>query len=828
MNIILKHTLNSIVRNPVQSVIVVLSTAMITACMLLCLTISYLFEVNVHLWADANYAGSDVVIDSTNEEDVANIDAYIEEHAEEVSDHYTSLVNYLTVQSAEETVQARRISTPDPEKLNRLTGAEVLQSCVNDTEFISAYVSLAFSDVMKLGLGDTFTDMYGNTYFIVGICNSTARYYATPYVAFVSESDGQTAAGSYYVYLRDPDALRPDGRTVKDAWREEVSVLIGNSSGVRAANDVTQADADKSVRGRVNELVKFKAAGATPMQSTLILLTEAVVYALVGALIGLGVGEGLVQYINSLLSSGVVSAGIVPEAGDYLAALAIGALCGIAACALPSARMGAKPIRRLLGGSERMTAKIPVWAAVPLTAATLSFNIAAFFAEGTALVAVSFISVALSLVWLILMMPHVLSGVCALGSKLSRTGAASLAMRAAPRNAAVSSSHTMLAALIAFISLGMCLIDIVNMTGIPSTFRFGGDFFVTAAVADDESAMAELEKCLATDGITDGAFVRVVYLAILADENGNAVGGGNDPAAEMSLYAVNKAADIRYLVSTPLPDDVMRRFDRMNAEGGNPVILSYNMAHRFGFDVGDKVRLLTATHLGILPLDGTFTVVGIDSTVTSADFLAFLPARCTYISDAYPDGSSLYMGGSYIFRLSGDRSRFAEIREKLDSDILTVYTREGFFPSEDGDNIDAERILGIFSAIIYAIAAAGLANLIVITAGERRREFDVLRLSGMASGDAARYILSETAVLSVSGACFGLLFAFFANGASPGIGQLIEKYFPLDIFPSRIAVIAAVATGIFALLWTVCHLIAYGQISSLNYRRRADRMLRSD
>ena len=118
------------------------------------------------------------------------------------------------------------------------------------------------------------------------------------------------------------------------------------------------------------------------MQSTLILLTEAVVYALVGALIGLGVGEGLVQYINSLLFSGVVSAGIVPEAGDYLAALAIGALCGIAACALPSARMGAKPIRRLLGGSERMTAKIPVWAAVPLTAATLSFNIAAFLRKG--------------------------------------------------------------------------------------------------------------------------------------------------------------------------------------------------------------------------------------------------------------------------------------------------------------------------------------------------------------------------------------------------------------------------------------------------------------
>ena len=44
MNIILRHTLGSIKRNPVQSVIVVVSTAMITACVLVCLCISSLFE----------------------------------------------------------------------------------------------------------------------------------------------------------------------------------------------------------------------------------------------------------------------------------------------------------------------------------------------------------------------------------------------------------------------------------------------------------------------------------------------------------------------------------------------------------------------------------------------------------------------------------------------------------------------------------------------------------------------------------------------------------------------------------------------------------------
>ena len=38
MDILIRHTLNSVLRNPVQSLIVVASTAMITACILVCLS----------------------------------------------------------------------------------------------------------------------------------------------------------------------------------------------------------------------------------------------------------------------------------------------------------------------------------------------------------------------------------------------------------------------------------------------------------------------------------------------------------------------------------------------------------------------------------------------------------------------------------------------------------------------------------------------------------------------------------------------------------------------------------------------------------------------
>ena len=62
MNILLRHTLASIARNPVQSVIIMISTAMITACILVCLCISSMFEYTTSLWANKYYVGSQMVI----------------------------------------------------------------------------------------------------------------------------------------------------------------------------------------------------------------------------------------------------------------------------------------------------------------------------------------------------------------------------------------------------------------------------------------------------------------------------------------------------------------------------------------------------------------------------------------------------------------------------------------------------------------------------------------------------------------------------------------------------------------------------------------------
>ena len=85
MNILVRHTLNSVLHNPVQCLIVVASTAMITACILVCLCISSLFEQLAGLKAGTWYAGAGLYVSA------------LTTHAEEVADYAAALTAVFTL-----------------------------------------------------------------------------------------------------------------------------------------------------------------------------------------------------------------------------------------------------------------------------------------------------------------------------------------------------------------------------------------------------------------------------------------------------------------------------------------------------------------------------------------------------------------------------------------------------------------------------------------------------------------------------------------------------------------------------------------------------------
>ena len=856
MNIILRHTLGSIKRNPVQSVIVVVSTAMITACVLVCLCISSLFEQLTSLWGTSRYGGADLIITGYYATEYGGVPfgeslrAYSEEHSDEIAAVLATYESSLSVMSSAETVRAYCIVAEDLDRFDALTGAEVLNRCENTSDLPSAHVSFAFAEATDLSLGETFTTKNGSSYFISAICNNTSRYFDQSFIVFAAEGDfsDDTATGVVpsrtAVYLTDADAVRPDGTNVADAWRSYFAALTSNPQAVTAGVAETELDMAESVRGsmrlmtiaasvitvvmacllfssfsvivrgRVTELIKFKAAGATPLQTTGILLAEAALYAVVGGLIGLAFGEGLITYLDGLLARNIAGGALVTEAYKYPLAVIIGAACGIAACIIPAVRMSAKSIRSLTGDGERIVRTVPLFAAVAVTVVTAAFAVALFLVSRAVLPYIAVTFIVLSLVWAITVMPHILRAVCALARGITRPGAGFVAECAAPRNASVNSSVTMLATVIAFISLGAAIIDIVGYTSLTSTARMSGDFIVGMSGVDYETVEAEYEYCLSLDGITDGALTRSVSCRLAY---GDGTEAGTSSESNAVCYSVEKGADMRFL-SLDIDEAVINRFDATE----NAAVISSYISNKFGINVGDSICLRVTQYTGEAVLaDRSFTVVGIDNTVTSWDMAIFVRTSELTVGGELPNGTSLIL-------LNGDENSFTRLRDLIDTDSATLYKRGGYFSAEGGDKLDISALLSVFTAIVYAIAVIGLVNLIVITATERVREFDILRLAGMTPGDAMRYIVTETGILAAVGCAAGFVFSVLFNRASTGIAQLINKFVRTELLTSRTLIITAAGAGIFIVLWTVSHMLAFARASSDKYRKRDDRMLRSE
>ena len=849
MNILLRHTLSSITRNPVQSVIVVVSTAMITACVLMCLCISSMFEQIATQWAGRLFAGADIYVYTDDNTRDAVLD-FMHENADDVEHCFYASESDFVVTTDTQSIRGAGMGVYDLDEFDSVTSTDVIARTENTSSLPSAHVSTVFADAADIWLGDTFTLNNGREFFVEAITAATGRYFDQLVACFAYEFAPDADPYVIFIYLKDPDGLRDDGVTTNGKfWADKLRTINGYGDtqvDIGYVDSLVEDSVGGSmqlmtvaaviisavmacllfssfsviVRGRVNELIKFKAAGATPAQSAFILIVEAALYAVVGGLIGLGIGEGLIQYLNTLLDELITGATLAAPAYKYFTALAVGILCGIAACALPSVRMSSKPIHALIGGDERMTRKPPLLVAVFFTLTALALGVAQFFVEDMILNVIGVLLIAVAFVWIVTSAPHFLR-FAALGARgLSRHGPAYVAMCAAPRNASVNSSLTMLAALIAFITLGTGIIDVVGLTAVPSSVRYDCDYIISLPAPNngttEEFAFSMLEKVRAVEGI-ERANIRTYQSGYSAFATGDEQATEFETTQPFVMIGMDEAQTLRYMCPN-LDEEAIRLF----AETEHPIILTRTIAGRYGIGIGDTVHLYTG---GSDPtaLASTFTVVGIDETITSFDDFFFVTIDDMIATAGWNQGAA-----ETLILADGDPSALAPLTELMDSDPVKVYTRDGYFSAEGKDKLDTSRLIGMFTFIIYGIAGLGLVNLIVLTAGSRMKEFDVLRLAGLTPHGACDYIFTETGMLSAIGFALGLLSAFFVNRASAAIVQLIGKYITTEAFPVRMIIIAAVLTGIFALLWALSHVIAFVRTTSRRYRSRDDRLLRSD
>ena len=803
---LLLHTLRSIGKRPVQTVIIILSLVIVVACFLIMFSMPDIFFASASLWAASKRGDSQHIVSGY----ANDFDGVYDEMLDSVRSAADGAVT-LTVQSELTAVtpvgnalcHAMYVDSLDP--FLEIMGVTVSDTLDDTEELRRACVPEYFLEMTGLSLGDEFVVDGTGPVRIVTVVKNDAAFYPNPMPIIAIEINNATmpAYGSVWAYFE-----KPQDNDAMIALMGKLNTL--NMSGIYSTEcasyviDTATASTEKNmpmvyvataliiglmsvllvlsdsviVRSRTGELVRFKAAGATPAECVLILIGETVLYSVIGGLLGLGAGKLVVDILAGSITIGDTALFAVQPAQyalSFFLGLALGVLVGIVA-AIPFAR---KPVRRLIADKDKTLRKPPIILPALACLATAGFGAGLYFADGVAIYPVLVLFLVSSCLLLALMMPFIMRAICYAYGKMRGTAPGYIAARSAVYSPAVSRTATALALLIAFVYTGTMLINCVTVLSSSSNARYESDYLAFPVDGDPAFATELIDGVMELDGVTEAWASNSCYSDLFPDAKDYNLWG-------TFLVAVLSPEDLKHFCRG-IDDEVVEKF--ATTEYG--LVVNYYIAQNAGLEVGDTLELRCGNILFGEPFVGT--IVGIDYTSSSHDSVIYV---------------STYMAASYRIHINTDGTEdLAELtayfEDRTDSKIY-LYRSEYY--NYDSSKFSVQNLLDTFLMIVYIVAALGIINLIAISAGERKREGEIYRLIGFAPSDTVRFYLTEACILTAIGGISGFLSSLSVTTAVEPLSRFLGKYLVPYIPLAEAGWVTLVACGIAFSGWMVFNL----------------------
>ncbi len=247
------------------------------------------------------------------------------------------------------------------------------------------------------------------------------------------------------------------------------------------------------------------------------------------------------------------------------------------------------------------------------------------------------------------------------------------------------------------------------------------------------------------------------------------------------------------------------------AKERNAAIVGSTLAQRFGWKVGDSIRLKGT----IYPGDWDFVIRGIyrgrDAGTDTGQFLF----NWNYIEQRLEQEAPGRTGevGWWVIRI-GDPARAASISKAVDAefdnspDETLTETEAAFaqsFVAMAGAIITSLKIMSILLIGVILLVAG---NTMAMTARERTSEYAILKTLGFGGGRILGLVAGESVLIAGLGGALGLLLLF---PTVRGVAAALRAWFPafpIDPWTFAQAQATALAVGILAAIFPVWRAIA--------------------
>ncbi|MDD4316498.1 MAG: FtsX-like permease family protein, partial [Clostridia bacterium] len=533
MNIILNHTLRSVKNNRTQIAVIVTTIAVVTLMIFVALSMTGLFY-NINVASQSRLAGdTDIGLSGGELFPLAKLEDFVSDNKQKVlyADCYLQIGGL--VKTADVTkiimVEATDLETLNSRYPQKLATKEATQTVA---EYPSVWIGEDFAaelDVVAGGTIELFFEgaerfekmtvsriLYNRGFFADSNVNnvfidfSSINHRGMINLGYLKLADD----GDYAVVEQQLQAhMKNDAIVLKTSIDTQRigEIIVNNTRLLNIALAFIMAIMVLILftsylviaRGRLNEMIIFKAAGASPAQTTLIMLTEVILYGIIGAAVGLALGRAGMAVMSKALIPNFPGA-ISYDLWKYFAAFFLGVGVSALSAIFPVLRISRKSVRELSSGIVKDVRYAKPVIIVGLSA-LLATAVTLLFVYEAWIVPLTFAVIALFACWVYFVVPYVVrlfSRIFALPGGESRVASFSI-----KRNSSTNVLTILVGSVVTFSFIVVSVISLVITAITPYNSRYSADYVVSSTENADFGELSE--KLQNVEGVTDIVYYKI-------------------------------------------------------------------------------------------------------------------------------------------------------------------------------------------------------------------------------------------------------------------------------------------------------------------------------